>query len=676
MICVSIQGKSLQQIYSILDREDVEMAEIRLDLCRLSEEEREELFSTTDKPLIATCRMDGRYSAEEAEEMLLQAIEDGAAYADLEIEAPAQVSRRVTAAARKAGVCLIRSWHDFMGTPADEALAGMAHKCGEAGADVVKIVTTAASIEDARRVGALYGLFPEGGLVAFCMGEAGRESRLDALKLGAPFTYAALAAGECTAPGQWTLAEMNGRLYGGRRRFRRDGVEIPASKSFAQRAIITAALAEGVSRLEGLAGERPSGEGEAGEAICGDTAAAIGVARAMGAEVSEDGSTLIINGIGPIAGGLGLSRIDVGESGLLTRLIIPVMAGINGAPVEITGRGTLLRRPLNGAADIMASFGVILSNAEGQAGKDIKVPLKVNGPLLPGRADISGRGGSQLISGLLTALPLVLGDSALYVHDPKSIPYMFITLDVLRHFGVDIPAEMEGDEGFARSHDWARCTAVNFHIRGGRQYRAADVRIEKDWSSAAVFLAAGAIFGEVSLAGMDIGSLQADISIMDVLADAGACLSEDEDGVINVCKAPLSAFDANLDNAPDLFPIVSVIAAFCPGESHIQGMGRLASKESNRSQGIMDMLGQMGVDARRDGDTLTVRGRSLSTRLLDGQLLRGGRYTSSHDHRMVMALKLAELGADSPIVIDDEECVAKSFPGFLAEWGDNNMQMP
>lgn len=676
MICVSIQGKSLQQIYSILDREDVEMAEIRLDLCRLSEEEREDLFSTTDKPLIATCRMDGRYSAEEAEEMLLQAIEDGAAYADLEIEAPAQVSRRVTAAARKAGVCLIRSWHDFMGTPADEALAGMAHKCGEAGADVVKIVTTAAGIEDARRVGALYGLFPEGGLVAFCMGEAGRESRLDALKLGAPFTYAALAAGECTAPGQWTLAEMNGRLYGGRRRFRRDGVEIPASKSFAQRAIITAALAEGVSRLEGLAGERPSGEGEAGEAICGDTAAAIGVARAMGAEVSEDGSTLIINGIGPIAGGLGLSRIDVGESGLLTRLIIPVMAGINGAPVEITGRGTLLRRPLNGAADIMASFGVILSNAEGQAGKDIKVPLKVNGPLLPGRADISGRGGSQLISGLLTALPLVSGDSALYVHDPKSIPYMFITLDVLRHFGVDIPAEMEGDEGFARSHDWARCTAVNFHIRGGRQYRAADVRIEKDWSSAAVFLAAGAIFGEVSLAGMDIGSLQADISIMDVLADAGACLSEDEDGVINVCKTPLSAFDANLDNAPDLFPIVSVIAAFCPGESHIQGMGRLASKESNRSQGIMDMLGQMGVDARRDGDTLTVRGRSLSTRLLDGQLLRGGRYTSSHDHRMVMALKLAELGADSPIVIDDEECVAKSFPGFLAEWGDNNMQMP
>ncbi len=712
MICVSIQGKSLQDIYSILDREDVEMAEIRLDLCSLSESEREELFSTTDKPLIATCRMSGRYSAEEAEEALLQAMEDGAAYADLEIEAPAQVSRRVTAAARKAGTRLIRSWHDFRGTPDDEVLAGMARKCKEAGADVVKIVTLSAAAEDVRRVGALYSLFPEGGLVAFCMGEAGRESRMEALRMGAPFTYAALAADECTAPGQWTLTEMNERLYGGRRRFHRDDVLIPASKSFAQRAIITAALAQGVSRLDGLspgaaaaqpdaevasqsrpdaevavhsqmelaaeaapqtsrsgrAGEQPSGVGGAGEGVCDDIRAAIGVARAMGAEVHIDGSTLTIKGIGPISSGLGLSRTDVGESGLLTRLIIPVMAVVNGAPVEITGRGTLLKRPLNGAADIMASFGVILTNAGEQSGKDIKVPLKVNGPLLPGRADISGKGGSQLISGLLTALPLASGDSTLYVHDPKSIPYMFITLDVLKRFGVDIPAEMEGEEGFARSHDWEQCTAVNFHILGGRQYHAADIVIEEDWSSAAVFLAAGAIFGEVSLGGLDIGSLQADISIMDVLADAGACMSEDEDGVINAFKAPLNAFDANLDNAPDLFPIVSVIAAFCPGESHIQGMGRLASKESNRSQGIMDMLGQMGVEARRDGDTLIVRGHSLSARLLDGKLLRGGRYTSSHDHRMVMALKLAELGADSPVIIDDEGCVAKSFPGFLAEW--------
>lgn len=716
MICVSIQDKTLGEIYDILSHEDVEMAEIRIDRCRLSEEDRELLFSTTDKPLVATCRIGGAIDAEEAEEILLQAIEDGAAYVDVELEAPAQMSRRVTRAAHDGGVCVIRSWHDFRSTPTVEELAETARTCLKYGADIVKIATMATDDTSWERVASLYGHFPEGKIVAFCMGEAGWESRLEALRMGAPFTYAALAHGECTAPGQWTLAEMNDRLYGGRRRFRREGVEIPASKSFAQRAIITAALAEGVSRLDGLASEsaaaqteveagtaaqsqldagmaaqsqpglaaetapQPSRTGQAGgrlsdmddagEGICDDTAAAIGVARAMGAEVHLDGSTLTIKGIGPIDGDLGLSRVDVGESGLLTRLIIPVMAGVNGAPVEITGRGTLPKRPLDGAADIMASFGVILSNAEGQSGKDIKVPLKVNGPLLPGRADISGKGGSQLISGLLTALPLASGDSTLYVHDPKSIPYMFITLDVLKHFGVDIPAEMEGDEGFAESRDWDDCTAVNFHIRGGRQYRAADIVIERDWSGAAVFLAAGALFGEVSLSGLDSASLQADISIMDVLANAGACLSEDEDGMINACKAPLNAFDANLDNAPDLFPIVAVVAAFCPGESHIHGLGRLAGKESKRSQGIMDMLGQMGVDARRDGDTLIVRGRSLSARLLDGQMLRGGRYTSSHDHRMVMALKLAELGADSPIVIDDEGCVAKSFPGFPAEWAD------
>lgn len=241
---------------------------------------------------------------------------------------------------------------------------------------------------------------------------------------------------------------------------------------------------------------------------------------------------------------------------------------------------------------------------------------------------------------------------------------MFITLDVLKNFGVTVGAEMEGDDDFMETQDLSRCTAVNFHIKGGQRYHAAELTIEQDWSSAAVFLVAGAIFGEVSLQGLDTKSLQADISILDILANAGACVSEDEDGTLNTYKAPLNAFDADLNNAPDLFPIVAVLAAFCPGESHIAGMGRLAGKESNRSQGILDMLGQMGVEATRDGDTLIVKGHSLSMRLLRGELLHGGQYASSHDHRMAMALKVASLGADSPIVIDDEGCVAKSFPGF------------
>ena len=192
------------------------------------------------------------------------------------------------------------------------------------------------------------------------------------------------------------------------------------------------------------------------------------------------------------------------------------------------------------------------------------------------------------------------------------------------------------------------------------------MEIEADWSSAANFLVAGAIFGKASLSGLDTSSLQADISILDILTEAGASLSEDEDGeAIHVQKAPLMSFDVDAGNCPDLFPILAVLAAFCQGTTRIAGVGRLANKESDRGSAIAEMLQQMGVPASIRGDKLIIQGHSLTQRLLGGTLLRGGKYTSWGDHRMVMALKVASLGADGPIEIDDEKCVEKSFPTFL-----------
>jgi len=154
--------------------------------------------------------------------------------------------------------------------------------------------------------------------------------------------------------------------------------------------------------------------------------------------------------------------------------------------------------------------------------------------------------------------------------------------------------------------------------------------------------------------------------------DAGASLSQvDGDrGVITVQRAPLKAFDVDASNCPDLFPIISVLAAFCQGKSRLAGVGRLANKESDRARAIIEMLTQMGVEASIEGDEMHIEGHTLTQRLLNRSsnalpgLLHGGSYTSRHDHRMVMALKVAALGADSPIMIDDEECVGKSFPGF------------
>ena len=693
MICTSIQGKTLEEILAILEEGEVEMAEIRLDLCELDEEEIEQLFTDSDVPLIATCRIaeaakrvageanrlndagkvlseqglymseprKGRNAAEEfAETQLLKAIEAGAKYVDLEMEAPPMMGRKIRQACQEYGTMLIRSFHDFAGTPPDATLLSTLDKGRRFGGEVVKIVTTATSKADADRVLALYREAEPGTLVAFCMGPEGRESRLEALRLGAPFTYACLTPEEATAPGQWTVEEMNEAVYGDFDFIgSEDAIDMPASKSFAQRAIIAAALAQGTSHLSGYS-------------PCGDNESALAAARKLGARVKVDGANLEITGIGAFENCLAISEIHVGESGFLTRMLIPVLSVIAEGPVHVTGEKTLLNRPLAGAHDIMASFGVRLlpeTTPPESRKNDCFIPLTVRGPLVPGRADVSGKGGSQLISGLLAALPLAANRSTVYVHEPRSIPYMFITVDVLRKFGIEIGSEMEGDEDFLQTQDWTLCTGVTFKMRGRQVYHAADFRIEGDWSGAANFLVAGAIFGDVEVEGLDTQSLQADISIMDILMDAGASMSQLEGdtpttGPIHVTRAPLCAFETDLNNCPDLFPIVAVLAAFCPGTSRIRGVERLRHKETDRAAAIESMLTQMGVPVQVDEDEMTIEGMALPQRLLTGNLLKGGSYTSHGDHRMVMALKVASLGADGPVDIDDTACVAKSFPAF------------
>ena len=756
MICTTIQNKNLEQIYEAL--EHCEMAEIRLDRCELTARETEELF-TSDIPLVATCRISELAAGEPslqkpeltplsreikamqmAEKRLIRAIEAGARYVDVEIEAQKQMSKRVRQAAHENGTIFIRSYHDFEGTSSFEALKAVVEKCVYHGADMVKIVTTAHSEADVEKVLALYewcreekksgneriGALADGGLLAFCMGEAGRQSRVDCLKMGAPYTYAALSEEEAAAPGQWAAEDMKKEIYGdfpfiGYGTCYENTAKVcqvpqnlggpatlsyekcarsimPVSKSFAQRAIIAAALADGTSHLRGYT-------------PCGDNEAAIQVAKNLGAEVCRDGNILTIKGISAQLGSLdklqsssgtpsldenGNPLLHVGESGLLTRMMIPVMAQLCPESVTFTGEKTLLGRPLTGAREIMEAFDAtvtsnpsspvtsspsptVTSSEVERSPAPVRVPLTVKGPLKAGRAEISGKHGSQLISGLLMALPFSENNTSLIVREPKSIPYMFITLEVLKKFGIRVGNDMYGGRDFLESDgDWSLCTEMVFKVKGGQKYKAADIDLEGDWSAAANFLVAGAVFGKAVIQGLDTTSLQADLSIMDILMDAGASLSQlDGDrGDITVQRAPLKSFDVDASNCPDLFPIISVLAAFCQGTSRLAGVGRLANKESDRAKAIIEMLTQMGVKAWTEGDVMHIEGHTLTQRLLSASatssgverslpgLLKGGHYTSHHDHRMVMALKVAALGAESPITIDDEECVAKSFPQF------------
>ena len=386
MICTTIINKDLQGVLAAL--EGCEMAEIRLDSCDLSMKDIDEVFSS-DVPLVATCRIaeimandpslqDLPEQSREiramqtAERRLVRAIEAGARYVDVEMEAQKQMSKRVRNAAHENGTVFIRSYHDFAGTATVEELRGMVEKCRYHGADIVKFVTMAHSQEDVDRVMSLYQwcgkeasggveALADGGLIAFCMGEAGKQSRIDCLKYGSPYTYAALTAEEAAAPGQWPADEMMKAVYGEYTFIDSESpLAMPCSKSFAQRAIIAAALADGVSHLRGYS-------------PCGDNEAALQVARMLGADVQKNGSEITVKGISASLGSLkqildgdgqpsvaddGTPRLHVGESGLLTRMMIPLMAQLCPQTVTFTGEKTLLGRPLTGAKEIMEAFGV------------------------------------------------------------------------------------------------------------------------------------------------------------------------------------------------------------------------------------------------------------------------------------------------------------------------------
>lgn len=660
MICTTLQNKDKDGLIKAM--QTLEMAEIRLDKCPLTNKDIEVVFTSTDIPLVATCRIEGDITADMAERRLVKAVESGASFVDVELGAPKQMSKRVKEAARDCGAVFIRSHHDWEGTDSLEALKAIVDKCKYHGADMVKIVTTAKSEADVERVLSLYESYEPYGLIAFCMGEEGRPSRIGCLAKGAPYTYACPDDGEQAAPGQMPTSEMKKAVYGDRHESR-GTFNVPCSKSFAQRAIIAAALAQGESVLNNYS-------------PCGDNESALELARRLGATVTvepcgngTESLTVRIKGASPedVRGKL-TEGLNVGESGLLARLMIPLAALLGEGPVHISGERTLPTRALKGAQQIMESFACKMTPDEENADGECHIPLTIEGPLKAGRVEVSGAYGSQIISGLLMALPQLQKNTTLVVKDPKSIPYMFITVEVLKKFGVRIANDMlGGSDFFASGGDWNLCTEIDFKIKGGQSLKAAVIDLEGDWSSAAGFLVAGAVFGSADIGNLDTASLQADLSIMDILMEAGASLSQTDGdrGPVHVQRAPLSAFRVDANQCPDLFPVISVLAAFCQGENHIAGIGRLSNKESDRGKAILEMLTQMGVDAGIVDDELIIIGQSLPQRLLTGNLLRGGKYSSHHDHRMAMALAVASLGADSPVEIDDKECVAKSFPQFF-----------
>ncbi|MBQ3581677.1 MAG: 3-phosphoshikimate 1-carboxyvinyltransferase [Alistipes sp.] len=394
----------------------------------------------------------------------------------------------------------------------------------------------------------------------------------------------------------------------------------PSSKSYAQRAIALALLAEGRTTLRNLE-------------FCKDTRSALHCIEALGAkvEVIDDSTLSIEGGLKPQS-----NVLHVGESGLATRLFTPI-ASLNPTPLTIEGEGTLLYRPMTMMIEPLRQLGVQVRDGGGF------LPIEVQGPIHGGEITVDGSVSSQFITGLLLALPLAQEDTTLHVTSPVSTPYIDMTIDTARRFGVEI-MHNEGDY-------------TQFFIEGGQQYTPTDLAIEGDWSGAASILVAGAIAGEVTIKNISTLSKQADTAICHALERAGAGLIIEQDS-ITVSKRNLRGFEFDATNAPDLFPALAALAAAAEGESVIIGTDRLRHKESDRAETIRREYEKLGIEVDiSEKNIMRIRGGEIQPAT-----------TFSHnDHRIAMSLAVSALRCQGEVKIENAECVEKSYPTFFED---------
>lgn len=392
----------------------------------------------------------------------------------------------------------------------------------------------------------------------------------------------------------------------------------PSSKSYAQRAIAIALLAHGRSVLRNIE-------------FCKDTRSALSCIEALGAKVSLlDESTLAIEGgLNPVS-----NLLNVGESGLATRLFTPI-ASLHNTPICIQGEGTLLHRPMGMMIEPLRSLGVEVRDGGGF------LPIEVCGPVNGGKLIVDGSISSQFITGLLLALPMAQDDTTLKVTNPVSTPYIDMTIDTARRFGIEI-MHNEGDYS-------------EFFIEGRQQYTPTDIAIEGDWSGAATMLVAGAIAGEVTVKNISTLSKQADTAICQALERAGAGLIIEQDAV-TVSRRELRAFEFDATHAPDLFPALAALAAAAEGVSVIKGTHRLRHKESDRAETIRQEYEKLGIEIDiSEPNIMRIRGGEIHP----------AEVFSHDDHRIAMSLAVSALSCKGEVKITNAECVEKSYPTFF-----------
>ena len=404
------------------------------------------------------------------------------------------------------------------------------------------------------------------------------------------------------------VGEIYGELYA------------PPSKSHSQRLLAGMLLAKGKSILHNF------GHSD-------DEIAALNILKICGAEVhflSENSIEILSHGLPNKE-----LKIQCGESGLSCRMFTAILASQNQLSV-IEGTESILNRNMRFFEEIFQKLNIPFQSNNG------KLPFKISGPFFPKNIEIDSTESSQYITGLLYLYALADHNEphTISLKNNVSKPYLDLTVDTLSQFGIEIHGKNN------------RYTFEKTQI-----FHPIEAMIEGDWSSAAYFLVAGALYGSITMHGLQINSKQADRKIIDVLKRCGTNVTFSNNS-ITISKQNLIGFEFDATDCPDLFPILAVLALRCEGTTTLKGVKRLHNKESDRASVIYNEINNLGGKIAIMDDIMIIKG---------GQNFNKFFLKNHKDHRIVLAFSIFALGNQEDTIIEDISVVSKSYPNFFKD---------
>lgn len=393
-------------------------------------------------------------------------------------------------------------------------------------------------------------------------------------------------------------------------------IEVPASKSITHRYLICAALSKGKSIIKN-------------PLICDDTLATIDVLKQLGAKFKIEKDQIIVKGVGKPK--LTDRTLTILESATTLRVLLPILI-LFSKKVTITSTKRLIDRIYT--SDLLDLKGLDFQRRT--------YSITITGNFTEKEFLLSGKITTQLISGMIVALPFLGEDAKVKVKDIDfNNPYIKLTIDALNKFGIN----------FVIEDDVIR-------LDNASKFKANDVTVEGDFSNGAVWLAASVFHQELQVKGLNLDSIQGDKKMLDFLDAMGVKFRVEED-IITYLEGSLGDITLNIEETPDLAPILVATASNADGTVIIQGTNKLSYKESNRKLAIKEVCNLLGGFVKLGDDSIIIQGKA--------KLKGDATIASYNDHRIVMATAILATITENPVIIKNIEVVNKSYPNFFKD---------